>query len=80
MADTKTPGVGERQSLDLSSINPLICGGGWNGDTAHNVQCALEFLADAIPLSAENGLTGVQRHGINILLLSCAAAVEVCHD
>lgn len=78
MTDTKTPGAGERQSLE--KINPLICGEGWNGDTAHNVQCALEFLADAIPLSAENGLTAEMRHGINAILRTIAAAVDVCDD
>lgn len=79
MADTKTLGAGERKSLE--AINPLIVSDGWNGDTARNVRCALEFLADAVPaVELDSGFSKETAHGLNILLRACAAAVEVCHD
>lgn len=78
MAKQQVPGAGERQSLE--AINPLIVSDGWNGDTARNVRCALEFLADAVPaVERDSGFSKESAHGLNILLRACAAAVEVCH-
>ncbi len=70
MADTRT----------LESINPLIVGEGWNDDTAHNIRCVLEFLADATPSVMSTGSSKETAHGVNVILRSCAAALEVCHD
>jgi hypothetical protein len=64
---------------DLEAINALIVGDGWNADTAHNIQCALEFLADAIPAVSPTGLTEKSAHGVHVLLRACASALEVCH-
>lgn len=64
----------------LSQINPLIEDDGWNADTACNIRCAIEFLADAIPAALKQGLCDDGRHGIHILLRTIAAAVENCHE
>ncbi len=80
MAESKTLGAGARQLEKLEAVNPLICGDGWNDDTAHNVQCALEFLADAIPLAIDNGMTEEMRHGCGALIRTIATAVGVCQE
>lgn len=80
MAEAKTRGVGVRQIEKHEDVNPLICGDGWNDDTAHNVRCALEFLADAIPLSIDNGMSKEMQHGCGVLIRTIATAVGVCHE
>ncbi len=60
----------------LHQINPLIEEGGWNLDTACNIRCALEFLADAIPAVMRGGYSADMGHGIHVLLRTVAAAVE----
>lgn len=65
---------------NLEATNPLICGDGWNDDTAHNIRSAIEFMADAIQLVAEHGFTPEMLHGVNVILRTCAAAIEVCHE
>lgn len=69
----------EEARTDLESINPLIVGEGWNDDTAHNIRCALEFIADAIPEVSKMGYNKDTAHGVNVLLRACACALEVCH-
>lgn len=65
----------------LEDINPIIVGSEWNADTAHNIRCALEFLADAIPaIQRDSGLTRQAAHGANVILRACATALEVTHD
>ena len=79
MAERNTHPSAEAESPSLSCINPMIISDGWNDDTAHNVRCVLDFLADAITLSAERGMTKDMTHGVHVLLSTCAAAVGVCH-
>lgn len=64
----------------LESINPLISEDGWNLDTAHNVRCAIDFMADAVPHIITRGNSSDNAHGAHILLRACAAALEVCHE
>lgn len=84
MANTKTPGVGERQTLDLCKINPLI---GQNDDTSP-VQFVLGFLSfsmqeatgGALNLGPDDSL------GLAFILDTCRAALangnggELSHD
>lgn len=63
----------------LQEINPLIEDNCWNLDTACNIRCAIEFLADAIPAVMRDGTSDDSRHGIHILLRAIASAVETCH-
>lgn len=78
MVDIKTQGAAERQSLE--EIIPLIDAFGCNGDAMYNVRCALEFIADAVPgIERNSSLSKETAHGLNILLLACAAALEVRH-
>ncbi len=80
MAEQNTLGAGERQSL---SQNPMLEGGSWNLDSANNVMCALEFMADAVVAIHHTGsFSDITAHGLHSLLRVCAAACqseEVCH-
>lgn len=71
-------GPGTAQKLE--ALNPMIVGNEWNDDTAHNIRCALEFLADAVPSVIDSGASKEISHGVHVLLRTCAAALEVCHD
>lgn len=63
---------------DLESLNPLIAGDCWNPDTAHNVRCAIEFMADAIPsIQHHGGFSRESATGCALLLRACVAAMEV---
>lgn len=82
MADTKTPAMPKPlgQLRTLEEINPLISGGGWNNQTAENIRCALEFLADAIPgAMGDEGSSNTSAFGAYLVLRTCAVAIEVCH-
>ena len=68
------------QVTTLESINPMISGNGWNGDTAHNIQCVLEFMADALPSIIRLGYSQETDHGADTILRTCAAALRVCHE
>lgn len=73
MADIKTSCVGERQTLDLSKINPLI----EKGDTAGHVQSVLGLLSFLL-LDATDGsitLSYDAAHGLAMILDTCKAAL-----
>lgn len=83
MAKQNTLGAGERQSLNLSQINPLI---EQEGGTAAHVQCILGLLSSLI-LNATDGeitLSYDDAHGLAMILETCKAALangsEVRHD
>ena len=68
------------QVKSLESINPMISDEGWNADTAHNIQCVLEFMADAIPSIISMGHCSDTANGANIILRMCAATLRTCHE
>ena len=70
----------DEQVKHLEAINPMISDEGWNGDTAHNIQCVLEFMADAIPAIISIGHCKETAHGANVILRTCAAALKACHE
>lgn len=59
----------------LGAVNPLVNNNEWNYDTAQNVRCVLEFMADAVA-SLGMGFTDDTRLGVNLILQSCAEAVR----
>lgn len=77
--DMATKATDAPTARTLQEINPLIEDNCWNLDTACNIRCAIEFLADAIPAVMRDGVSNDSRHGIHILLRAVAAAVETCH-
>ena len=63
--------------LSMNSINPLIEYDAWDEDTANNVRCALEFLADAVPaITLQGGFCARTAHGFHLLQRVCAAVSD----
>jgi len=69
---------GADKRLPIYEINPLIAGDGWGEDTANNVCCVLEFLADAVAaIVNEDCLSIKSANGMCLILNACRAAVSV---
>jgi len=78
MADTKTPGVGERQIPELIKVNPLI---DFDRDTSH-VESVLSLLSFLVLEAADGSLTLTydQTHGLAFMLNTCEAALNAMRE